>query len=45
MTTTAPAMTFDEQYEALCRRDAGYLGLFIAGVKTTGIFCLPTCPA
>ncbi len=34
-----------ELYEALCRRDAEYEGLFVVGVKTTGVFCRPTCPA
>lgn len=32
-------------YRALCERDADFLGLFVAGVRTTGIVCLPTCPA
>jgi AraC family transcriptional regulator of adaptative response/methylated-DNA-[protein]-cysteine methyltransferase len=27
------------------RRDAGYDGLFYFGVKTTGIFCRPSCPS
>lgn len=27
------------------RRDAGYDGLFFMGVKTTGIFCRPSCPS
>lgn len=27
------------------RRDAGYDGLFFFGVKTTGIFCRPSCPS
>jgi AraC family transcriptional regulator, regulatory protein of adaptative response / methylated-DNA-[protein]-cysteine methyltransferase len=45
MTTTAKTMTFDDQYEALCRRDSEYIGIFIAAVKSTGIFCVPTCPA
>jgi AraC family transcriptional regulator of adaptative response/methylated-DNA-[protein]-cysteine methyltransferase len=26
-------------------RDSSYEGLFFAGIKTTGIFCRPTCPA
>lgn len=34
-----------ELYRALCNRDPSYLGSFVAGVKTTGIFCLPTCRA
>lgn len=32
-------------YDALVRRDSTYEGLFIVAVKTTGIFCRPTCPA
>jgi AraC family transcriptional regulator, regulatory protein of adaptative response / methylated-DNA-[protein]-cysteine methyltransferase len=31
-------------YKALVRRDASYDGIFVAAVKTTGIFCRPTCP-
>jgi AraC family transcriptional regulator of adaptative response/methylated-DNA-[protein]-cysteine methyltransferase len=34
-----------EMYEALVRRDPAFEGIFVAGVKTTGIFCRPTCPA
>ena len=30
---------------AFQERDAGFDGLFIAAVKTTGIFCRPSCPA
>ena len=32
-------------YRALARRDASYEGVFFTGVKTTGIFCRPTCRA
>ena len=32
-------------YRALLDRDNGYEGIFIVGVKTTGIFCRPTCTA
>jgi AraC family transcriptional regulator of adaptative response/methylated-DNA-[protein]-cysteine methyltransferase len=32
-------------YRALSRRDAAYEGVFFTGVKTTGIFCRPTCKA
>ncbi|TQV75632.1 methylated-DNA--[protein]-cysteine S-methyltransferase [Aliikangiella marina] len=32
-------------YEALVNKDASYEGIFIVGVKTTGIFCRPTCNA
>lgn len=34
-----------EMYDALLRRDESYDGVFFVGVKTTGIFCRPTCPA
>jgi len=34
-----------EMYEALCNRDSEFEGIFFVGVKTTGIFCRPTCPA
>lgn len=34
-----------EMYRALCRRDAGYEGIFVAAIRTTGVFCRPTCPA
>jgi AraC family transcriptional regulator of adaptative response/methylated-DNA-[protein]-cysteine methyltransferase len=30
---------------ALLERDPSYDGVFVAAVKTTGIFCRPTCPA
>jgi AraC family transcriptional regulator of adaptative response/methylated-DNA-[protein]-cysteine methyltransferase len=32
-------------YRALLHRDSGFEGIFYVGVKTTGIFCRPTCPA
>ena len=35
----------DRLYRALIERDAGFEGLFVVGVTTTGIFCRPTCPA
>jgi AraC family transcriptional regulator of adaptative response/methylated-DNA-[protein]-cysteine methyltransferase len=30
---------------AFLARDASYDGVFVTGVKTTGIFCRPSCPA
>ncbi len=33
------------RYRALAARDANADGHFIIGVKTTGIYCRPTCPA
>lgn len=32
-------------YKALVDKDASYEGIFIAAVKTTGVFCRPTCTA
>lgn len=34
-----------EMQRAFAARDAAYDGLFVVGVRTTGIFCLPSCPA
>jgi AraC family transcriptional regulator, regulatory protein of adaptative response / methylated-DNA-[protein]-cysteine methyltransferase len=34
-----------EMESAYLRRDATYDGVFYVAVKTTGIFCLPSCPA
>lgn len=34
-----------EMERAYLDRDATYNGLFFLGVRTTGIFCRPTCPA
>ncbi len=40
---TLPAK--DIMYQALVERDSTFEGLFFVGVKTTGIFCRPTCRA
>ncbi|HAV77754.1 MAG TPA: XRE family transcriptional regulator [Anaerolineae bacterium] len=41
-----PLLTDHETlYKALINRDSSFEGVFIAGVKTTGIFCRPTCTA
>ncbi len=34
-----------EMYQAVVSRDTGYDGIFFTAVKTTGIFCRPSCPA
>ncbi|MBM4222670.1 MAG: bifunctional transcriptional activator/DNA repair protein Ada [Gammaproteobacteria bacterium] len=34
-----------EFYQALLNKDIHYEGVFLVGVKTTGVFCRPTCPA
>lgn len=41
---TAPKIN-EEYYQALLNKDSKYDGIFYVGVKTTGIFCRPTCPA
>jgi AraC family transcriptional regulator of adaptative response/methylated-DNA-[protein]-cysteine methyltransferase len=35
--------TEDQMYRAVIRRDAEFDGVFFTAVKTTGIFCRPTC--
>jgi AraC family transcriptional regulator of adaptative response/methylated-DNA-[protein]-cysteine methyltransferase len=42
-TTRLPSET--EMYRALVERDSSYDGVFTVAVRTTGIFCRPTCPA
>lgn len=42
MITTANKRKF---YQALIAKKTEYEGLFFVGVKTTGVFCRPTCPA
>jgi len=39
------SLTFQEKYNAYCRSDSRYEGVFITAVQTTGIFCRPTCNA
>lgn len=47
--TTSPTLellpSFDTMYRALVNRDASFQGIFVVGVRTTGIFCRPTCSA
>jgi AraC family transcriptional regulator of adaptative response/methylated-DNA-[protein]-cysteine methyltransferase len=35
----------DILYKALLNKDSSFEGIFVVGVKTTGIFCRPTCSA
>src|SRR5438045_3486365 len=35
----------DTMYRALLDRDPSFEGIFFVGVRTTGVFCRPTCPA
>ena len=32
-------------YSALVNKDGNFEGIFVVGVKTTGVFCRPTCTA
>ncbi|MGN8025206.1 DNA-3-methyladenine glycosylase 2 family protein [Microbacterium sp. 22242] len=43
--TTLPAMGFDERYRAIDARDARFDGQFVTAVRSTGIYCRPSCPA
>ena len=43
LTTSLPPTP--EMFRALEERDSSYEGVFYLGVRTTGIFCRPTCPA
>lgn len=38
-------LTESRMYQALTEKDASFEGRFIAAVKTTGIFCRPSCTA
>ncbi len=38
-------LSVDEMYSASKRKDSEYDGVFFLAVKTTGIFCRPSCPA
>ena len=37
--------TRDEMVDAFLKSDGSYDGLFYTAVRTTGIFCIPSCPA
>src|SRR5699024_7737011 len=38
-------LTEDQRYAAICARDARFDGVFFTCVRSTGIFCLPSCPS
>jgi len=42
---SAPAISDDEAWEAVLRRDRAYDGRFVTGVLSTGIYCRPSCAA
>ncbi|MCT2087572.1 helix-turn-helix domain-containing protein [Microbacterium enclense] len=46
MTITAPgALGFDERYRVIQSRDRRFDGQFVTAVRSTGIYCRPSCPA
>ena len=45
MNSVKSILTESEMTAAWRRRDASYDGVFFFGVKTTGIFCRPSCPS
>ncbi|GAB6856795.1 AlkA N-terminal domain-containing protein [Microbacterium xylanilyticum] len=40
-----PGMTFEERYRAIDARDTRFDGQFVTAVRSTGIYCRPSCPA
>lgn len=38
-------LSFQEKYDAIGKKESTYEGVFITAVKTTGIFCRPSCRA
>jgi len=38
-------LIFRQKYDAIGRKDSFYEGIFLTAVKTTGIFCRPSCRA
>lgn len=38
-------MNFEERYRAIEARDTRFDGQFITAVRTTGVYCRPSCPA
>ncbi|WP_251152635.1 DNA-3-methyladenine glycosylase 2 [Cellulosimicrobium sp. Marseille-Q4280] len=44
-TTASDDPVFAERYRAIASRDRRFDGQFITAVRTTGIYCRPSCPA
>ncbi len=44
-TLEQPAMHDDDRWQAVQNRDRGRDGQFVLAVRTTGIYCRPSCPA
>ena len=45
MTLDNMTLTFEQKYDIIGNRDTSYEGMFITAVKTTNIFCKPSCSA
>lgn len=45
MARAKPSLTPDFMYQRILAKDRSYDGRFVTGVLTTGIYCLPSCPA
>ncbi len=43
--TTSADLDFERCYRALSSRDTRFDGQFFVAVRTTGIYCRPSCPA
>jgi AraC family transcriptional regulator of adaptative response/methylated-DNA-[protein]-cysteine methyltransferase len=41
----APGLLHDEKWEAVVAREDSHDGKFVFGVRSTGIYCKPSCPA
>lgn len=42
---SSPRMSFDERYGVIQSRDPRFDGQFVTAVRSTGIYCRPSCPA
>jgi AraC family transcriptional regulator of adaptative response / DNA-3-methyladenine glycosylase II len=42
---TVSDLDFERYYRATESRDARFDGLFVVGVRTTGVYCRPSCPS
>ena len=45
MTNMPTTIQSDPRWEAITKRDAGFDGCFVYSVKTTGVYCRPSCAA
>jgi AraC family transcriptional regulator of adaptative response / DNA-3-methyladenine glycosylase II len=43
--TGTPSLSFHERYRVIQSRDQRFDGQFVTAVRTTGIYCRPSCPA